>query len=104
MRNLQAVITHWTSTRTFSGMTFSSPVIMRARWETVRKLFRGPTGDQEMSDAQVMVENSVAVGDYIFLGESTATDPRPLDGAFEVRSYSEMPNLRNVTNEKVAMV
>lgn len=104
MHRLDQTVTYWVSRKTFNGMTFSAPVTIKARWETIQKLFKGPSGDEEMSNAQVMVESAVALGDYLLLGTSTVADPRDLKGAYEIRNYGEMTNLRNVTNERVAIL
>ncbi len=103
-RNLKQTITRWQATTTFGGLSFTVPVTLKARWEAMNELFKTPTGDEETSNAKVMVESVVAVGDYILLGESAASDPRLVDGAYEVRGYSEIPDLRNVRTERVAFV
>lgn len=103
-RNLKQTITRWQATKTFGGVSYTVPVTLKARWETIVELFKTPAGDEETSNAKVMVESILEVGDYIFLGESSALDPRIVDGAFEVRGYSEMPDLRRVRTERVAHV
>ncbi len=97
-------ITRWVATQAFGTRTFGTPTTLKGRWEDVAELFRSPDGEELTSQAKVSLESRVDVGDHIFKGESTAADPRDLTGAYEVRGYSEITDLRSISTERVAFL
>lgn len=104
LRNLTQKITRWTSSRTFGGITFGTPENIKGRWEDRREIFIGNTGKENVSKSIVAVDRAIAVGDYLFLGESTQTDPTTLSLAFEVKACKEMFDLRGILKERTVIL
>lgn len=103
-RNLTQKITRWTSTRTFGGITFGTPENIKGLWEDRRELFIGTTGKEDVSKSIIAVDRAVVVGDYLFLGESTETNPTGLAAASEVKAVKEMFDLRGIVKERVVII
>jgi len=77
----------------FGGRTFSAPVTIRVRWEDRAELFIDADGNEVRSRSIVYSDISVKQGGYLFLGESTATDPTTVNNAYEIRDVTSTPNL-----------
>ncbi len=102
--NLPQDITHWTITPDgFGGNTFSTPTVLKGRWEKRAELFRTLAGDQEVSRGIVFLSADVEINDYLFEGESAAADPTTLDRAEQVRQFHKIPDLRNLEHERRAI-
>lgn len=96
-RNLRQKATHWTATPDgFGGHTFGSPTVRKVRWEEGTTLVTDDSGQEIISRAQVYLDGDVDIGDYLFLGESTAADPTTLSTAYVVREFRKTTDLRNI--------
>lgn len=97
-RALNQAVTHWVTTPDgYGGFAFATPVALNGRWEKRRMLLdRFGSGQETHSEAQVFVETSVAEGDYLFQGTSVIADPSTLDGAYQIKKYEEITDLRNI--------
>lgn len=97
-RHLLQDATFWSRTGSdgYGGYTFSSPVALKVRWEDKRELFTSLGGEEQVSQAIVYSEQDMAVGDYLFLGTSTADDPTLLSGSYQVKAFGKTTNLRNI--------
>ena len=82
----------------FGKPTYGTPEEISCRWEVVRKEFIDPTGERQASNASLFVDRDVSVGDVLLLGSlSTSvdqTDPYANEGAWEIRMFSKMPDLK----------
>ena len=71
---------------------------LKCRWEDKAIEFISSTGTNEVSRSIVFVESDVRSGGVLFLGELTDLDslivPKDNDGAWEVRRFDKIPNLR----------
>jgi hypothetical protein len=104
-RNLKQDATHWTVTPAdFGGATYGSPIVLGCRWEDKAVLFRDAQGEEVTSDAVVYLAADVAVGDFLFLGVSVATDPTTLSGSRRVRQFHRTPDLRAMSFERKAFL
>ncbi len=107
-RNLKQTITHWVSTPDgVGGFSFAAPVTMLGRWSEKNELFRDMDGDEIVSQVTALLEEDVAITDYIALGDQTATaDPvvAELAGAHAVRQFNKTPDLRQLTNSRKAFL
>ena len=104
-RNLKQDVTHWAVTKDgYGGNTYAAPVALKGRWEDRSVRFRGPSGDEINSKSVVFLSAEVAENDYIFLGISVAADPSTLPEAFQVASYLEIPDLRNLGKVRKALL
>jgi len=76
----------------------TDPVEIECRWEDVNEEFIDATGTKQTSRAKVYVSQDVDVGGILMLGELTdITDddnPKENDGAWEIRKFDKLPNLR----------
>lgn len=106
MRHYKDTVTHWPVTaNSFSGFSFGTPASQRARWEDRAVQFRTPEGEESTSASVVFLSEDVAIGDYVALGDFTeVADPTTLKGAFRVRQFSKVSNLRNITVERRAFL
>ena len=88
-------ITYWPTVRTAYGFSFEEPQVIAGRWEDKAELFINEEGETSTSRAVVYLHSlDVKVGDYLALVESVASDPTGVAGAYRVRSFSKVPNLR----------
>ncbi len=91
-------ITHWANTgdNGFGGYTFSSPVILQARWSDAQRKFFNLSGEEKVSQSVVHLDVDVIIGDWLALGDLSATDdPTSITGAYEVQGFNKVTNLRN---------
>ena len=86
----------------YGGFTYDTPRKVRCRWEEVSKEFTDRAGEVQVSRAVVYLPEDVSIGDYIYLGESSAADPTTVDGAYEVRQFQKVPNLQYLYEERRA--
>jgi hypothetical protein len=100
---LKQDVTYWSTTPlSYGGYSYAAPVTVKGRWEERAEIFRTPAGDEQASAAVVFLAADVAPGDYIFLGESTETDPTDLPTAVQVKQFTKIPDLRGLTYERKA--
>jgi len=75
-----------------------SPVQIMCRWEDVTEEFIDMTGTRQLSRAKVYVDRDVEVGGILMLGElaeiTDATNIKKNDGAWEIRRFEKLPNLK----------
>lgn len=94
-------ITHWAvQSDNHGGFTFSTPTILKGRWEQRIDNVISPDGEEFVSKANVWVASDVSVGDYLYLGESVAADPTTLDGAYRVQVFGKVPDIRGTNFER----
>jgi len=93
--------THWVVTGSdgYGGFLYATPVKFKTRWEDKSVLFLSVSGEEETSNAVVYVPSAVAVGDFLGLGDLTATaDPGSIAGPFRVRGYNRSTDLRGLNS------
>lgn len=75
-----------------------SPVQIMCRWEDVTEEFIDVAGTRQLSRARVYVDRDVEVGGILMLGEladiADATNIKENDGAWEIRRFEKLPNLK----------
>ena len=68
------------------------------RWDDVQEVFMGATGEQLVSRAKVYVSKRLDKGGVLWKGELADLDnwdtPLENEGAFMIRGFNEIPNLR----------
>ena len=86
--------------------SYASPVELSCRWEDEANEFVSAEGTMEYSQSVVYVESDVVIGGVLFLGELTdLTDednPKNNDGAWEIKGFDKIPNLRATKWVRVA--
>lgn len=84
----------------YGGITFAAPVTIYGRWEDKQIMFRDRFGDEILSNAVVYVDRDIEIGDYLIRGINAGTNPAIIAGAFEVKQFIKVPDLRHLTNER----
>lgn len=83
----------------FGRPSHSAPVEISCRWVDVAQGFINARGEQVLSYAKVYVGAKYALGDVLMRGTladvQEGVPPKEHPGAFEIRRFEEMPNLRN---------
>ncbi len=83
------------------GYTYDAPVTVLVRWEERTEQFTNEVGDLEISNAVVWVSQDMNVNEYLALGDHTATaDPDLIPGAYIIRRYMRIPDLRSLQSER----
>ena len=87
---------------------FESPIQIECRWEDIHEEFIDAKGDKKMSDSVVYVDRDMTVGDVLLLGTLTwqhrRSNPLELAGAYEVKNWEKLPNLRNTEYLRTAIL
>ena len=91
-------VTHWSTIPDgYGGFVFTTPVVLGGRWQKKREIIdRFGAGQEAVSAAQVFIDTDIDEGDYLFEGASVVADPSTLDGAFQVKKYEAVTDLRNI--------
>jgi len=95
-RNLKQTATYWGNPVSdgYGGRNFDAPVEIDVRWEDKQELFTDTSGQEKLSRAVVFVGEDVQVGGYLFLGSSSAGNPLDVSGAYEIKQFSKIPDLK----------
>ena len=103
--SLRQSLTVWTRTGfdAYGKPTFSTPnSSTKCRWEDRSELVKTPSNDDVMTKARVFVSLDVVLGDYLFLGISSASTPIGLAGAQAVILFKKIPTLNGKDFSRVA--
>jgi hypothetical protein len=85
------------------GLTFDAPVAMSVRWEERAEQDFDENGELFISQARVYSEDTdFDIGGYLYLGTSVETDPTAVSGAYKIRNYRRINNLRGTAAERRA--
>ena len=88
----------------FGGFAFATPVALKVRWEERTELATDEEGNEFVARSRIYLPQDVEVDDYLFLGTSTVSDPRTVEGAHRVRDFRKIPDLFNNDAERKALV
>lgn len=82
----------------FGGDQVAAPVLIDGRWEDREEKFVGLLDRREhVSNAIVIVDRDMALGDYLCLGDQTSqVDPSLATGAYKIQVYRKISDLRNL--------
>lgn len=105
LKALKQDITYWVpgAENKFGGKAFNRSQV-KGRWEDSAELFRDKTGQEVVSKARVFFAFDVSINGYLYLGTSSATDPRTVAGAHEIRQTKTSPDLRAMKSLRVAIL
>lgn len=77
---------------------FADPVEISCRWEDKTEKFVDQNGEEVLSQAKVFVDRDVCIGGVLMLGSIGSglnlTDPKKNVGAYEIRRFEKLPNLK----------
>ena len=82
--------------------TFDSPASITGRWEDLQILFIDAQGQEQTSRSVVYLGQDVDVEGFLYLGTSTESDPKDQSGAFRIRQFGKIPNIKGTEYERVA--
>jgi len=87
------------------------PVQLKCRWDEVNEEFVAPDGTRQVSRAKVFIESDVELGGVLMLGTLTeaeasgfADDPKEEDGAWEIRAFRKIGNLKATEFLRIAFL
>lgn len=75
--------------------SFTAPVQLDCRWQTVAKMYRDSQGVDRISDSIVYFDQDIEREGWLYLGTSAVANPRDVEEAHEIRQVDKSPNLRN---------
>lgn len=79
----------------FGSSTFDAPICFLGRWEKRQELFIDSAGEEVRSNSMVWSSCNVFIGDFVYLGVSTNTDPRQVFGSREIRKVLRESGWKN---------
>jgi len=96
--------TYWsksTSLDMYGNSSYGTPTTINVRWEDVQTMFIDEAGQQQISKSIIYIPSDVTInnGDYIYLGETTTTNPDDENNTFKVKAVAKTPNLNNRKTE-----
>lgn len=78
---------------------YDAPIQVKCRWEDVAEQFTDATGNVVISNARVYVDRIMKVGDVLWKGTLAdivyQVEPLRNEGAYAIRKFPQIPNLRN---------
>jgi hypothetical protein len=94
--------TYWVRTGTSSAgrPTYGAPSDIKVRWSDKNEVFTGPTGEEVVSAAVVIVGIDMKVTDRLRLGTvatipgGSGADPARVPGSYEIRVFQKEPDRR----------
>lgn len=90
-------VTHWPVIEgEYGSREYGPPTLVEGRWRDISELFVNSLGKEEVSKAQVTIEDAreIKVGDYLYFGESAVADPRNQVDAHAIKQYKRVADLR----------
>jgi hypothetical protein len=104
---LHQQLTYWppAGTNRYGQRTYGTPAILQGRWEDRNEEVQTIGGQKIVSQSIVYTESDVGVNGYLAQGDHTATaDPTLVVGAHEIRAFNRIPDLRNVSVDRKAVL
>ena len=94
-RLLNQTATYWVKTGNdgFGGPTWSSPTEIDVRWEYRNELFKDDEGVEHTSTSIVYMTDVLSIGDYLYEGSSSASDPTTVNTAYEIKQVNKTPSV-----------
>jgi hypothetical protein len=105
-RNLNQTVTYWGSPvkDAWGDQTYPSPATLRAHWKEEANVVAGLTGALFTSHAIIHVESDIQADGFIYLGTTSATNPRLVRGAERIQRAEKFPTVRQDLTVYVAFV
>lgn len=95
----------------FGGYTYTAPVDITGRWEEKQELFLDTEGKEILSRAMVYLSQDVSLGGFLYLGALAdlassidETHPKNVDGSFEIRQFTKIPDVEGISFERKAIL
>ena len=107
-RMLKQTAVYWPflSADQFGVKVVGSPVQIKVRWENKSEEFLDVDGERQISNSVVYVDRDTPVGGILMLGTSAditdTVDIKENTGAWEIRKFDSLPNLRATESLRTA--
>jgi hypothetical protein len=90
-RQLKHLLTYWARGATSADGSggFAAPVLIDGFYENTQEMFIDGQGREVRSAAVVFADQDLDIGGFILYGESGESSPREVDGAREIRGFSD---------------
>ena len=106
MRKQDAVYWPFSSIDEFGAKVVGDPVEIKCRWESTGEEFLDSEGEIKISNAVVYVDRDAYIGGILMLGDKDdITDPIDIkenEGAWEIRRFDNIPNIKASEFLKIA--
>lgn len=77
---------------------YSEPIEIKCRWEEIAEEFLDTQGERQVSKAKIYVDRDVKIGGVLLSGtldsDVDEDSPKQNEGAWEIRGFSKLPNLK----------
>lgn len=111
-RNLKQTIVYWGTPVAdgYGGYTFNTPIEIKGRWEDSQQVFVDSSGVQSISKAVIYVDRDVSIESYLYLGDlddiasSDESNPKNVSGAYMIKSFNKIPNIKTTDYERKVFV
>lgn len=111
-KNLKQTIVYWSSPVSdgYGGYTFNTPIEIKGRWEDYQQVFIDSLGVQSVSKAVIYIDRDVDIEGYLYLGDlddiasSDEGNPKNVSGAYMIRSFNKIPNIKGSDFERKVLV
>lgn len=93
---LAQTITYWAPTGARDGYGHYNAwarSTLVGRWEDRIETITTRTSDEYHSESRIFLQSSVVVGGWLYLGSSSASDPKTVDGAREIVKSQQLPSV-----------
>ena len=99
---LNQIATYWARLAPdgHGGWDYDDPVEIYVRWDEVQEAMVDSAGEEFVTRAEIMVNQVMSPGDYLYLGELTsamedsAANPVNIEGAWPVRRVESIPTIQ----------
>ena len=106
MRRQNAVYWAFSSIDQYGKKSFANPVAIRVRWDDVVEEFLDSEGERRFSKSLVYVGIDMAIGGVLMLGTladiTDSVNVKENDGAWEIRRFDKVPNLKATETLRIA--
>lgn len=82
---------------------YADPVEIKCRWEEKMVEFRDRTGATRISQAVVLVDRDMSVGDLLWLGAIADAPVAPTTTTYEILNYGKVPEVKGRKFVRTAM-
>lgn len=107
-RNLNQTVTYWAPAGrdNFGDPSFADPVEINGRFEERTEKFFDADGSELLARSVVYLDQDVEIGGFLMLGLATSStsDPRDEDGAFQIKDFRKIPDIKGTNFERRALL
>lgn len=99
-------ITYWAPAGEdqFGAESYDDPIVIKGRWEDRQDQARAATGEEFTTQAIVYVDRDLAIGGRLKEGDVSIISDPILGGGQEIRGWATIPDIRNASKERKALL